>query len=155
MTSPTFAAAPTVDAPNGQLVVLFDRDCGVCCETVRTLRRWDREHRLEFVALQDASGSGRPVLEQLAGSARLADQLHVVDEATGSVSVGGQAALTILDALPGGWLLRPWASLPPTGVAADVLYRIVSRHRQTVAWLIGLPDEVACPVPAPPGAPLP
>lgn len=138
---------PVTDGSAGQLTILFDRDCGVCRETVRTLRRWDRDRRLEFLPLQEVEASGRPTLQGLAVSAALADQLHVVDEATGLVSTGGQAALTILDALPGGWLFRPWAGLPSTEVAANLLYRLVARHRDTVAWLIGLPDELACPVP--------
>ena len=76
----------------------------------------------------------------------LGDAIHVVDESTGRVVSGGHAALAILDALPGGWLLRPWAALPPTAVAADVVYRVAVRHRDRLAWLVGMRDEVSCPV---------
>ena len=135
------------DRESGQSrTVLYDADCGVCRETVRRLRRWDRDGRFEFMPLQDAAASGRPILERLAVEGHLGDAIHVVDESTGRVVTGGHAALAILDALPGGWLLRPWATLAPTAAAADVVYRVAARHRDRVAWLMGLRDEVSCPV---------
>ncbi len=138
----------------GPLTVIYDEECGVCRESVKRLRRWDHEGRFEFMPLQLAAVCGRPQLEQLAAAGHLADAVHVVDEATGRVVSGGHAALAILDALPGGWLLRPWAALPPTGAAADVVYRVAARHRDRLAWLVGLRDEVSCPVrPAAPRPP--
>ena len=128
------------------LTVIYDDDCGVCRETVNRLRRWDHEDRFEFMPLQLAALSGRPLLVQLAAEGHLGDAIHVVDEAGGRVVSGGHAALAILDALPGGWLLRPWAALPPTAAAADVVYRVAVRHRDRLAWLMGLRDEVSCPV---------
>ena len=83
---------------------------------------------------------------QLVAAGHLGDAIHVVDEASGRVVSGGHAALAILDALPGGWLLRPWAVLPPTAAAADVVYRVAVRHRDRLAWLMGMRDEVSCPV---------
>ncbi len=132
--------------PGGPLTVLFDDDCGVCRETVRHLRRWDHEGRFEFMPLEQAAHSGRPFLEKLAAQGHLGDAVHVVDEAAGRVVSGGHAALAILDALPGGWLLRPWAILPPTAAAADVVYRVAVRHRDRLAWLVGMRDDVSCPV---------
>lgn len=150
MTIDTLPASTSIEVdpepPANSRTVLYDADCGVCRETVRCLRRWDRDGRIEFMPLQDAGSSGRPILERLAGEGHLGDAIHVVDEATGQVVTGGHAALAILDALPGGWLLRPWATLPPTALAADVVYRVASRHRDRVAWLMGLRDEVSCPV---------
>ena len=140
------AAPDDLLAGMGPLTVLYDGDCGVCRETVHQLRRWDRVNRFEFMPLDRAASSGRPLLEQLAAEGHLSDAIHVVDESTGRVVIGGHAALAILDALPGGWLLRPWASLPPTAMAADVVYRVASRHRDRVAWLMGMRDEVSCPV---------
>jgi predicted DCC family thiol-disulfide oxidoreductase YuxK len=96
--------------------------------------------------LRLAASSGRPALEELAARGHLGDAIHVIDESTGRVVSGGHAALAIIDALPGGWLLRPWAALPPTAVAADVVYRVAARHRDRLAWLMGLRDEVRCPV---------
>jgi predicted DCC family thiol-disulfide oxidoreductase YuxK len=128
------------------LTVVFDGECGVCRETINRLRRWDREDRFEFLPLQAAATSGRPLLERLAAEKRFDDAIHVVDEAAGRVVAGGHAALAIIDALPGGWLLRPWAVMPQTAVAADVVYRLASRHRDRLAWLMGLRDDVRCPV---------
>jgi predicted DCC family thiol-disulfide oxidoreductase YuxK len=128
------------------LTVLFDGGCGVCRETVRHLRRWDHDGRMEFLPLEMAATSGRPILERLAAEGHLGDEIHVVNESTGEVVCGGHAALALLDVLPGGWLLRPWAALPPTALAADVVYRVASRHRDRVAWLVGLRNEVSCPV---------
>lgn len=130
----------------GKLTVLYDGDCGICRETVRQLARWDREDRMEFVPLAAAADSGRPILERLAAEGHLGDSIHVVDEATGQVTTGGHAALALLDALPGGWLLRPWTTLPPTGQVADAVYRVASRHRERLGWLMGMRDEVACPL---------
>jgi predicted DCC family thiol-disulfide oxidoreductase YuxK len=96
--------------------------------------------------LRLAATSGRPLFERLAAEGNLVDAVHVVDEESGRVVSGGHAALAILDALPGGWLLRPWAALPPTAAAADVVYRVAVRHRDRLAWLMGMRDEVSCPV---------
>jgi len=140
---------PAGESPShgaGSLTVLYDAECGVCRETTRQLRRWDREGRLEFMPLAQAGTCGRPLLERLAADGHLGDALAVVDETTGRVASGGHAALAILDVLPGGWLLRPWAVLPPAAAVADVVYRIAARHRDRVAWLTGLRDEVSCPV---------
>jgi predicted DCC family thiol-disulfide oxidoreductase YuxK len=132
-------------ASQGPLTVLYDSDCGLCRNTVRQLRRWDHEDRLVFIPLQSAATCGRPRIEALASQGHLGDAVHVIDESTGRVVSGGHAALAILDALPGGWLLRPWASLPPTAAAADVVYRVAARHRDAVAWLTGMRNEVSCP----------
>jgi predicted DCC family thiol-disulfide oxidoreductase YuxK len=145
--TPTHSEANPRHSP-GRLTVLYDGGCGICRETVRRLARWDRGDRMEFVPLDKAARSGRPLLEKLAAEGHLGDSIHVVDEATGEVTTGGHAALALLDALPGGWLLRPWISLPPTGQLADAVYRVASRHRDRLAWVVGLRDEVACPVPS-------
>lgn len=143
----TASAGETVPAAgNDPLTVIYDDDCGVCRETVRCLRRWDHDDRFTFMPLQKASACGRPLLEALAAQGHLGDAIHVVDETSGRVVSGGHAALAILDALPGGWLFRPWAALPPTAVAADVVYRVAVRHRDRLAWLVGMRDEVSCPV---------
>ena len=135
------------DRPIGtSLTELYDDDCGVCRETVRQLRRWDRDGRMEFLPLTMAATSGRPILERLALEGHLADEIHVVNESTGEVVAGGHAALALLDVLPGGWLFRPWAALPPTAAAADVVYRVASHHRDRLAWLMGMRDDVSCPV---------
>jgi predicted DCC family thiol-disulfide oxidoreductase YuxK len=141
-------------AGSESLTVLFDGECSLCRETVRQLRRWDHGTQFEFMPYQAAASSGRPVLERMAAENAFTDEIQVVDESTGRTVSGGHAALAILDRLPGGWLLRPWAALPATALAADAVYRVARRHRDRLAWLVGMPDEVACPLrPVGPGRP--
>lgn len=101
---------------------------------------------MEFLPYSRAAASGRPMLEKLAAEGHLADAIHVVNEATGEVVSGGHAALALLDVLPGGWLLRPWTAMPQTAIAADMVYRVASRHRDRLAWLMGMRNEVSCPI---------
>jgi len=121
--------------------VLYDRDCGICGLTARTLRRWDRDGRFDIVPLQAATRSDDPRLAAVARSYLLADELHVVDPA-GRVAAGGDAALAIVDALPGGWLLRPWAALATFRALVDVGYQWVASHRTAIGRWLGL--ELAC-----------
>jgi predicted DCC family thiol-disulfide oxidoreductase YuxK len=120
------------------LVVLYDRDCGICTASARQLRRWDRRGRLELLPLQDAIGPGtdRPdVAEAVAGRPLLA-ALHVYDEATGAIHAGGDAALAIGTALPGGRVVRALAVLPPFRWAVGLGYRMIARHRRRIGrWL--------------------
>jgi predicted DCC family thiol-disulfide oxidoreductase YuxK len=139
-------------AAANSLTVLYDGGCGVCSETVRHLRRWDRACRMEFLPYTLAATSGRPILERLAAEGHLADAIHVVNESTGEVVSGGHAALALLDVLPGGWLLRPWTAMPQTALAADMVYRVASRHRDRLAWLMGMRNEVSCPIGTPAGS---
>jgi predicted DCC family thiol-disulfide oxidoreductase YuxK len=134
----------TSAGPTG-LVVLFDRDCGLCQATVRQLRRWDRRERLSFVALQDAAGSGTPALELAAARLPLGDALHVVDE-SGRIRAGGDAALEIVDRLPGGWLLRPWRRVEPFRALIRYGYGKVAAHRHDIGRGLGL-EGAACEVP--------
>ena len=127
-----------------RLTILYDRDCGICGLTARTLRRWDRNGRFRLRALQDASGSGDERLSAVAAQYVLRDELHAVDEA-GSVAAGGDAALAIIDALPGGWLLRPWAALPAVRWAVRLAYDGVARNRRRIGEWLGL--ELICELP--------
>ncbi len=94
-----------------RLTILYDADCGICGLTARTLRRWDRAGRFETLPLQAAARSQEPRLAAAAVGHALADELHVVD-LDGRVAAGGDAVLAIVDRLPGGVVLRPWAALP-------------------------------------------
>lgn len=147
-------AAPGAAEPH-RLVVLYDADCAFCTASVRRLGRWDREGRFDLVPLQAAATSPDPALRAAAARYPLRRALHVVDRATGRVSAGGRAMLAILDGLPGGRLLRPWAALPAVPTVADVVYGIVSDRRQDLGWAVGVRHEIACPVHGeePPAAP--
>jgi predicted DCC family thiol-disulfide oxidoreductase YuxK len=125
-----------------RLTVLYDRDCGICGLTARALARWDRGGRFSIVALQSAAASDDPRLAEVAARYALADELHVVDPA-GRVASGGEAALAIIDALPGGCLLRPWAAFGPFRLVVSVGYRWVAGHRRQIGRWLGL--ELICP----------
>jgi hypothetical protein len=101
---------------------------------------------MEMVPLQDAPASPDPAVREAASTRPLAQALHVVDRETGRVEAGGRALLTLLDALPGGPLLRPWTALPATTAIAEVAYGVVSDRRADLGWAVGLRHEVACPV---------
>jgi predicted DCC family thiol-disulfide oxidoreductase YuxK len=132
------ATLPHVLGPDGspRLVVLYDRDCGICTATARTLRRWDRNERLGLMPLQEAAASDRPRIAAAGRDLPLSAALHVVDERTGAIQAGGAAALAIVAVLPGGGVIRPFAALPPFRWAVGVAYGLIARHRRRIGrWL--------------------
>jgi predicted DCC family thiol-disulfide oxidoreductase YuxK len=129
-----------------RLVVMFDRDCGLCQATARRLRRWDRHRRLELLSLQDAAESGRPAIEETAQAHPLLDELHVLDESTGRVDAGGDAALAILAALPGGRVVGPLRQIPPVRWIVGAAYSLVARNRHLIGRRLGL-EGPACDTP--------
>ena len=52
------AAAARAAPRTGRLVVMYDRDCGLCKATARRLRRWDRHGRLETAVAPGRRGLG-------------------------------------------------------------------------------------------------
>lgn len=116
--------------------MLYDGDCSFCTLTVHVLADLDLEGRLELVPLQHAEDHHeRAELRQMAHDYPLLDTIHV-RRSDGRISAGGQAVLEILDALPLGWLFRPWAVLPGFGRALDAGYGAVARRRGTLSRLI-------------------
>ena len=129
------------------LVVLFDRDCGVCQWVAAQLRSLDRRRRLELLSYQDAGADpSRPDLGEFVATHPVDDALHAVTS-DGRVFVGGGAALALLDRLPAGWLFRPWAVIPGMRALVDVAYRVVARNRQRISGWIPGAREAACAVP--------
>jgi predicted DCC family thiol-disulfide oxidoreductase YuxK len=138
--------ARVADAERPRLVVLYDRDCGICMASARQLRRWDRHGRLELLPLQDAAASDRAGLAAAVGDRRLAAVLHVVDESSGAVHAGGDAALVIGAALPGGAVVRALAAIPPFRWAVALGYRVVARNRHRIGRWLNL-EGPACELP--------
>jgi predicted DCC family thiol-disulfide oxidoreductase YuxK len=130
----------------GRLVVLYDRDCGLCTATARRLRRWDRAGRLELLPLQDAAASARPEIAAAGRDLPLSAALHVLDERTGAVRAGGDAALAIVAALPGGTVARLIAAIPPARWLVGLGYGLVARHRHRIGRWLRL-EGPACDVP--------
>ena len=123
------------------LTILFDRDCGICGFTARTLRRWDRNHRFRVLALQNVDRGGDPQWIRAVAGYALADELHIVDP-DGRAASGGDAVLAIVDALPGGRLLRPWAAIPFVRSLVRLAYRGVASNRAAIGRWVGL--ELVC-----------
>ena len=97
--------------------LLYDADCGFCRWSLGWVLRWDREQRLDPVALQD------PRSDRLLASVPAAERMrswHLVD-ADGTVQSAGAAAPPLLRMLPAGapvaWVSsgRRAPSRPPTG----------------------------------------
>ncbi len=144
-TTSELAVSPSPSEPaalGGRLVVLYDRDCGVCAFSARRLRRWDRNRRLDLVPLQAAATSGRAALERAARDRPLADALHVIDERSGRVDAGGDAVLAIAAVLPGGGAIRPLAAIPPFRWALGVGYHLVAQNRHRIGRWLGLEGPV-------------
>lgn len=121
------------------LTVLYDGDCGLCSLTVDVLRDLDLGARLEFVPLQHARRHReRPELAAAAEEYPLAESIHVLRD-DGRVSAGGEAVLEILEALPVGWLFRPWSLVPGLPAALGIGYdAVASRRGRLSQWIARL-----------------
>jgi predicted DCC family thiol-disulfide oxidoreductase YuxK len=145
--APTAAPPPSSGVPVAdRLVVLFDRDCGLCTASARALRRWDRAGRLELLALQDATSSPSPVIAAAGRALPLAAALHVIDPSTGEVHPGGDAILAIAAALPGGGVVRPLGAIAPYCWALRAGYEVVARNRHRIGRWLRL-EGPSCDVP--------
>jgi predicted DCC family thiol-disulfide oxidoreductase YuxK len=88
-----------------------------------------------LVALQGASSDVSPLVRAAARRIDLSHELTVIDAGTGQTARGGDAILTLLDALPGGRVLRPWWADRPFVRLVRLGYRAVAARR---SWLAGL-----------------
>jgi predicted DCC family thiol-disulfide oxidoreductase YuxK len=131
-----------------RLIVLFDRDCGICVVAARRLGRWDRHRALELVGLQDAAADERELVRDTAASHPLHAELHVLDPASGVVRAGGMAMLEIVGRLPGGRVPAALGRLAPAAWAIGVGYALVARNRGAIGRALRL--EARCAVPSPP-----
>lgn len=120
-----------------RLTVLYDGDCGFCSLTVDVLGELDLGRRLEFVPLQHAyaHAAERPELALIADTYPLEQSIHV-RRADGRVSAGGEAVLEILEALPAGWLFRPWWVVPGLTALLDAGYNVIADRRGQISRLI-------------------
>jgi len=121
-----------------RLVALYDADCGFCTATARWLAHRDHERRLTFLPLQAASGSSRPQVRVVARTHDLASALHVLDEASGRVDVGGGAILALLGVLPRWRTIARLAAVGPGPRVVDGAYRLIADHRHRVGRLLRL-----------------
>jgi len=128
-----------------RLVVLYDRDCGLCAATARALGRWDRRSALRLVPLQDVDTEAPEVAGRVA-AAPLAAAMHVVDESTGRIAAGGDGVLAIASRLPGGRAADVVARIPPARWGVGIAYDLVARNRHRIGRWLKLEGPV-CDVP--------
>ena len=123
------------DAP----VLLYDGTCGFCARSVQFVLAHDRRGTLRFGPLQGAFGRAVVAAHP---------ELHDVDSVIwcdgSGVKVRGEAALSVLDYLDGGWrLLARLGRLAPRPLR-DALYDAIARRRFRLAHracLLPAPDE--------------
>lgn len=128
-----------------RLLVLYDRDCGICLASAARLGRWDREDRLELLALQAAVADARPRVRGVATGHSLHAELHVVDPSTGEVRSGGRAVLEIASRLAGGRIPALLGRLPPAVWVIGMVYALVARNRRAISRALRL--DTVCAVP--------
>jgi predicted DCC family thiol-disulfide oxidoreductase YuxK len=110
--------------------LLYDADCGVCRRLLALILRWDRDGRLEPVALQSREAAtllGDPTPEQ-----RL-DSWHLISP-SGERFSAGAAFPPLLRLLPGGRL--PAAAAARFPGLAESGYRLVADHRSALSKLV-------------------
>ncbi len=144
--APGSAGTGAADDRTNRLLVLYDRDCGICTTTVRHLRRWDRKGWLEILALQDAATDERGIVREVAAGHPLHDELHVLDPGTGVVRSGGRAVLEIASRLPGGRIPAAIGRLPPAAWVIGLGYAVVARNRRAISRALQL--DTICEIPA-------
>ena len=141
----TVPGQPGRPGASERLVVLFDRDCGICAAVVARLRRWDRDGRLELLPLQAAAADSRDAVRAVAASHPLHDELHVIEPCSGLVRAGGRAVLEIAARLPGGRVPALLSGLPPAAWAVGVGYGLVARNRRAISRALHF--DTVCAIP--------
>jgi predicted DCC family thiol-disulfide oxidoreductase YuxK len=109
--------------------LLYDADCGVCRRLLAWVLRWDRDGRLEPVALQSREAAA--LLADLTPEQRL-DSWHLISP-SGERFSAGAAFPPLLRLLPGGRL--PAAATARFPGLAERGYRLVADHRSTLSKL--------------------
>ena len=117
-------AAEWVPHPE-RFTVVYDVDCRVCTRLANSLRKLDRERRLEVMPSQTPGLHARfPWIPVTA----YADALQLVSPG-GETWQGAVAVERILDLLPRGFLLSWLFKLPFARAIADRFYRWFARNR--------------------------
>ena len=117
----------------GQLQVLYDGLCPLCCRTVRVLACFDLFTRLEFLDFRclDLNDYNRRLGLNLA-SRDLEEEMSVIFR--GRVYRGFYGYRRIALAVPVFWLLAPWLFLPGVSSLGAWVYGYVARNRLKFHW---------------------
>ena len=125
--------------------VLYDEDCGFCRWSLDKILAWDRERRLEPVAIQ--SDEGQRLLAGVPRERRL-DSWHLVAP-DGEVRSAGAGLPALFDELPGGGPLAALSRRTPG--LTERAYRAVAGNRDRLARLLRI--DATCSVRRGPGTP--
>lgn len=129
---------PAAPGDRARLVVLHDRDCGLCLAAATLLRRWDRRGLLDLVPLQEAAADPRAAVRGAAAGCALERELHAVDEVDGAIVAGGDAVLAIAARLPGGRVPAVVLAAPPFRWTVAAGYALVAANRHRIGRLLRL-----------------
>ena len=121
-----------------EYVLLFDRDCGICSALSRWIRALGMRRRIRLQTIQSAGELLREIPEE-----RLLDAFHMVSPA-GTVSTGGDAVPTLIEAFPIGAgfarILRGSATLM---VGVRSVYGFLTRFRDRLVCRLDSPPTSA------------
>ena len=125
-------------------VLLYDRDCGLCTESVQQILRRDRRGTLRFAGLD---GELAAALRTRHPELRDVDSVIWVEPADDGrperVLVRSDAALAVARYVGGWWRLALIGRIVPRA-PRDAVYRFVARHRHR---LPGSPATCVLPTP--------
>ena len=106
--------------------LVFDGACRVCNRIADTLRRWDREGKIEVIPSQTPGLQARfPWIPPSA----YAEAMQLVQCPSGRTWQGAAAIERLLDILPKGKLISWIFSIPFVRALADKFYRWFARNR--------------------------
>jgi predicted DCC family thiol-disulfide oxidoreductase YuxK len=123
---PTLRREPsTVRADRAAPTLIYDGECGICQQAVTLLRRWDREHVLQYVPFQDSAAVARFAIALPA----LAAAMHLVFP-DGRVYAGADAVPELLRLFPGKRWLAPLFRVPGVLPLARRIYAWIAQRRR-------------------------
>ena len=106
--------------------VIYDGACNICLRSVRALRNWDRESRLEFIASQSPKVPAR--FPWIPASA-FADSLQLVRSSDHKTWERAAAVEELLTILPRGKRFSWVFNIPFARPVAERVYRWIARNR--------------------------
>ena len=130
------------------LAVVYDGQCGLCTQSVRLIKTFDRRQVFEYVDAQNRSAvtDRWPSLDLQA----ILSQIHVILP-SGESYVGYNAVRQIAAKLPRIRFIAPVMGWPVIAWLGDKVYRWVAAHRYQFNRLIGKADICSggtCQVPS-------
>ena len=106
--------------------LVFDGTCKVCSRLANTVRRWDRDSRIEVIPSQ--TGGLRARFPWIPARA-YAEAVQLIQCPSGRTWQGAAAIEALLDILPRGKLISWIFSIPFARKLADRFYRWFARNR--------------------------